>query len=128
MNSQSALSVVRYFPIFDSVRRECAIQSQRLEKKIRNPQISTWDHNAINAEQSSLDEVMDSIKAIASTNAFARIWHSQARLKGTQFLRELFGAVSAIPPSADLQFDPETIPFPSSWEFDLQAQGNRLLD
>lgn len=103
----------------ESVRQECAAHDRRTEGKAHALQLSKWDQQAIAAEESSRDEVIDAVKAIASTNAFARSWHSNVTAKGLDFLANLFAVVAGIPASVELQFDPETIPFPSSWEFDL---------
>lgn len=106
----------------ESVRQECSGQDRRSEEKARTLRVSKWDEQAIAAEQSSRDEVVGFIKSIASANAFARTWHSHVTAKGIGFLGELFAVVSGFPTSAELQFDPETIPFPSSWKFDLHLQ------
>ncbi|HEY3938177.1 MAG TPA: hypothetical protein VGL97_12150 [Bryobacteraceae bacterium] len=106
----------------ESVRQECSGHDRRSEEKARTLRVSNWDEQAIAAEQSSRDEVVGFIKSIARTNAFARTWHSHVTAKGVDFLGELFGVVSGLPTSAELQFDPETIPFPSSWEFDLHLE------
>jgi len=108
----------------ESVRQECSGHDRRTEEKARMLQVSQWDKQAIVAEESSRDEVIGVVKAIASTNAFARSWHSNVTAKGLDFLGNLFAVVSAIPGSAELQFDPETIPFPSSWEFDLHLNNS----
>ena len=105
---------------FESVRHECLIHDRRAEEEMRDPKFSAWDRAAIEAEGSSRVEVADSIKTIAAGNAFARSWHSNVTAKGTAFLDQVFSMVSNIPASSELRFDPETIPFPSSWEFDLR--------
>lgn len=107
---------------FESVRENCSTYDRRMEDKARALRLSKWDQHAIAAEQSSHSEALGSVKAIASTNAFARNWHLSVTVKGVGFLSDMFTVVTAIPASADLQFDPETLPFPSSWEADLRSK------
>lgn len=109
-----------------SVQDECSTGDRRTDEKMRSLELSAWDRAAIYAEGSSRDEVVDSIKAIVGANTFARTWHFHITTHGSTFLGELFAAISRVPASPELQFDPETIPFPSSWEFDLQFQGDGL--
>lgn len=107
---------------FESVRQDCSTYDRRRAERAPGLRLSKWDEQAIAAEQSSLDEVLGSINAIASTNAFARSWHSNVTVKGVSFLSNVFAVISGIPASAELQFDPGTLPFPSSWEVDLRSK------
>lgn len=108
--------------VFQSVQDECSTQDQRISEKMRSVELSAWDRAAVDREGSSRDEIVSSIQAIASANSFARAWHSNVTLRGSGFLDELFAVISRMPASAELQFDPETVPFPSSWEFDIQSR------
>jgi hypothetical protein len=108
---------------FEVVRQDCSTYDRRNEEKARDLRVSKWDQQAIAAEESSPQEALGFIKAIASSNGFVRSWHSNVTVKGRGFLSEVFAVVSAIPPSPELQFDPETLPFPSSWEIDLRSNG-----
>jgi hypothetical protein len=108
---------------FDSVRRTCDIQGQLFQEKVARKTHSARDRALIEAEGSSGLEVLELAKGIATTNAFAQAWHSEATTRGLAFLEEAFAAVSSMPPSANPQFDPESIAFPSSWEFDLRLGG-----
>lgn len=106
-----------------SVRQECSGHSRRTEEKAQSLRISKWDEQLIAAEQSSRDEVVSLITTIVSENDFSLSWQSHVTAKGIAFLQELYAVVSGFKASAQLQFDPETIPFPSSWEFDLRNEG-----
>jgi len=107
---------------FESVRQDLSICDLRNEEKARGLRISEWDQRAIAAEESSPDEAVGFIRAIMTANTFARSWRSHVTIKGRGFLNKLFAVVSEIPASAKLQFDPETLPFPSSWEADLRSK------
>ena len=109
---------------FQLVKDEYSIEDQRVNDKLQRLQLSSWDRSAIDGNRSSRDEIASSIRAIAGANAFARAWRSTVTTKGPAFLDELFALISHLPASAELQFDPETIPFPSSWEIDLRFQSN----
>lgn len=102
----------------------------RLRKEVAETSgssLSTWDQKVIAAERESLETVLSSVMNICSSNIFALTWHEACTSRGPSFLEELFEIalkVASEDVSGRLIFSPDTLPFPSSWEFDLEKSLN----
>jgi hypothetical protein len=92
--------------------------------------LSVWDQNAIAAEGESLDTVLNLITNICSSNIFALTWHETCTSRGPAFLEGIFEVAlktALEDTSGRLIFSVDTLPFPSSWEFDLEKGLNRVV-
>lgn len=90
--------------------------------QVSQAKLSQWDQMVINAEGASLDVVLDLVTNVCSLNIFTATWHEVCTAKGSEFLQALFVAalkVASEDTSGRLVFSADTLPFPSSWEFDL---------
>jgi len=86
--------------------------------------LSPWDQEVIAAEGASPEIVFDSITAICTFNNFALSWHEACTNGGTDLLEGLFELalkLAAEDTSGRLIFSADTLPFPSSWELDLET-------
>ena len=107
--------------IFDVVSGEYRTHTEVITQKIARAEMSAWDASAIDADDMTFKDVLGSIGQIASTNVFARIWKLQCTRRGAAFLNRLFEEISQyLETHKDSPFPADTLPFPSSWECDLE--------
>jgi len=81
--------------------------------------LSTWDEQAVAAEQSSIDQVEQEIEAILTCNIFAEAWRRAVTPLGMDLLSRAFQLVCA-DDKARGGIDEGMLPFPSSWEIELK--------
>lgn len=112
---------------FHEIRETKIADFKKRLLKVSQTQLSAWDQMAINAEGTSLDAVIDLVTSICSSNIFTASWHEACTVRGPALLEGLFEValkVASEDTSGRLIFSADTLPFPSSWEFDLQEALN----
>jgi hypothetical protein len=116
---------------FHEIKDKRSADFKRRLLQISQTQLSPWDQMAINAEGASLDAVLDLVTSISSLNIFTASWHEAFTVRGSALLEELFEValkVASEDTSGRLIFSADTLPFPSSWEFDLREIPNDIGD
>jgi hypothetical protein len=104
-----------------SARRRSELEKSLIG--ISTTSLSAWDQQAVIAEEESLESVINLVNRICSSNIFVTSWHETFTVRGAALLEELFEValkVASEDTSGRLIFSADTLPFPSSWEFDLQ--------
>jgi hypothetical protein len=115
---------------FHEIREERLTDFKKRLSEASQLSLSVWDQKIITAEGASLDIVLSTITNIGTSNIFVLSWRDACTSKGLSFLEGIFDAalrVALEDTSGRLIFSADTLPFPSSWEVDLEKSLNGIV-
>jgi hypothetical protein len=108
---------------FQTLREKRLSEFKKRIAEASRTSLSVWDQQVIAAEGESFDTVLNLVTNICSSNIFTISWRETCTKSGPSLLEEFFDIAINLAledPARRLIFSAETLPFPSSWEFDLE--------